>query len=272
MVSTRKKRQSSRRLLSQLDDHDQDIITGNAATERQENIMVYEGTNDRNFTVGTFSRSKVINEIVVNVKTLETCLKERIDREMNKIFDTVEDRIRNATITAIDNFVGRRIELAICSINASSGRDVTKAAANSEGKEHVGINASCDNASGNNNVQQVPDRKDETRNNISDEVSELSFAETHFHRQTRSHHMVTGQTTQTNQVPEFYTGRNLTPRNPPLHQQQNLSTSHKYQNLSTQVSQDNVLPMVEQTPRNQNSDANNSIIRIADAIAGIATQ
>ena len=33
MVSTRKKRQSNRRLLSQLDDFDQDIIIGNAANE-----------------------------------------------------------------------------------------------------------------------------------------------------------------------------------------------------------------------------------------------
>ena len=32
------------------------------------------------------------------------------------------------------------------------------------------------------------------------------------------------------------------------------------------------LPMIEQTPRNQNSDANNSINRLADAIAGIAAQ
>ena len=30
--------------------------------------------------------------------------------------------------------------------------------------------------------------------------------------------------------------------------------------------------MFDQTPRNQNSDANNSINRLADAIAGIATQ
>ena len=77
------------------------------------------------------------------------------------------------------------------------------------------------------------------------------------------HHMVTGQTAQTNQFPEFLTGRIVTPRNPP---------SHQYQNLSTQVSQDNNIPMVEQTPRNQNLDANNSINRLADAIAGIATQ
>ena len=75
--------------------------------------------------------------------------------------------------------------------------------------------------------------------------------------------MVTGQTAQTNQIPEFFTGRILTPRNPP---------SHKHQNLSTQVSQDIYLPMVEQTPRNQNSDVNNYTNRLPDAIAGIETQ
>ena len=42
--------------------------------------------------------------------------------------------------------------------------------------------------------------------------------------------------------------------------------------MSTQVSQDNILPVVEKTPRTQNLDANNSINRLADAIAGIATQ
>ena len=78
-----------------------------------------------------------------------------------------------------------------------------------------------------------------------------------------NHHMVTGQTAQTNQFPEFLTGRILTPCNPPAHQ---------HQNLSTQVSQDNNLPVVEQTPRNQSSDANNSINRLSNAIAGIATQ
>ena len=75
--------------------------------------------------------------------------------------------------------------------------------------------------------------------------------------------MVTGRTAQTNQILEFLTGRILAPENPP---------SHQHQNLSTQVSQDNILPMVEQTPRNQNTDAKSSINRLADAIAGIATQ
>ena len=135
--------------------------------------------------------------------------------------------------------------------------------ANSERREHVGINASFENASKNNDTLDVSNVNDETRQNNPDEVSELSVPETQFGRQAHTHHMVTGQTAQTNQFPEFLTGGILTPRNPP---------SHQYQNLSTQVSQDNYLPMVEQTPRNQNIDAYNSINRLADAIAGIATQ
>ena len=34
MVSTRKKRQSNRRLLSHLDDFDQDMVIGNVASEK----------------------------------------------------------------------------------------------------------------------------------------------------------------------------------------------------------------------------------------------
>ena len=290
----------------------------------------------------------------MNVKTLERCFNERVDRERNNIVDTVEDRIQNAILTAIDNIVAPKIELAIRSISASSGRDVTGVSVNSERREHAGINASFENASGNNDTQVISKVNDETRHSITEEVSELSVPETHFDRQPQTHHMVkgngdrhsqthhmvtgakerhnilprnsehihnshhmvtgakeqihnhhdmvargleefrnghhkmtghsnpdhhmvtgakehihnrhhmvTGQTAQTNQIPEFFTGRILSPRNPPPHQ---------YQNLSTQVSHDNNLPVVEQTPRNQNLDANISFNRLADAITGIATQ
>ena len=291
MVSTRKKRQSNKRLLSQLDDFDQDMIIGNAVSERQDNAVVNMGTNDRDFTVSNSSNNTAVNENAMNVKTLERRFNERIDREMSNIVDTVEDRIQNAILTAIENIVAPKIELAIRSINASSGRDVTSVTANSERGERVGINASFENASENNNTPRVPNVSDETRLNIPDEVSELSVPETRFDRQPHtphmvtgakeqihnnhdmvargseefrnSHHMVTGQTAQKNQIPEFFTGRILSPRNP---------SSHQYQNLSTQVSQDNNLPVVEQTPRNQNLDASISINRLADAIAGIATQ
>ena len=298
MVSTRKKRQSNKSLLSQLDDFDQDVIIGNTASERQENVVVNEGINDQDFTVGTSNVSSIINENVLNVKTLERCFSERIDREMENIVETVEDRIQSAILTAIDNIVGPKIELAIRSKNASSGRDVASMSANSERREHTGINASFENASENNNTIGVTNINDEARSNSQDGVSELSVPGTQFDRQSHihhvvtgvkerhtmlaggsgqiynphhmmtepsneTHHMVTGQTAQTNQSPEFLIGRIQTPRNPSFHQ---------YQNLSTQVSQDKNLPVVEQTPTNQNLEANNSINRLADAIAGITTQ
>ena len=188
MVSTRKKRQSNRRLLSQLDNFDRDMIIGNTVSERQENIVASEGTNDRDFTVRTSSNNMAINENAMNVKTLERYFNERIDKEMSNIVDTVEDKIQNAILTAIDNIVVPKIDLAIGSIKASSGRDVTSVNANSERGERVGINASFENASGNNNLLHVSNVNDETRHKIPDEVSELSVPETHFDRLAHTHH------------------------------------------------------------------------------------
>ena len=62
-------------------------------SESQENTVVIEGNNDGDFTVGTSSNDIVINENVVNVKSLERCFNERCDRKLNNIVDTVEDRI-----------------------------------------------------------------------------------------------------------------------------------------------------------------------------------
>ena len=298
MVSTRKKRQSNKRLLSQLDDFEQDMFIGNATSERQGNVVANDGTNDQSFTVGTSHTNSINNENTLNVKTLERCFNERIDREMNNIVDTVEDRIQNVILTAIDNIIAPKIELAIRSINASSGRDVTSVSAHSERREHTGINASLGNVSEDNDALGVTNINVETRCNFHDRVNGLPVPGTQFDRRSPTHcmtlegsaethhmvtgvkerhnmltgdskqihnchHMVTGQTAQTNQSPEFLTGRIQTPRNP---------SAHQYQNLSTQVSQDTNLPVVEQTPINQNLDANNSINRLADAIAGITTQ
>ena len=188
MASSRKKRQSNRRLLSQLDDFDQDVIIGNTASERQENTVVNEGTNDQDFTVGTSNVGSIVNGSVTNVETLERCFNERIDRKMNNIVNTVEDRIQNAILTAIDNIIAPKIELAIRSINASSGRDVASVSVNSERREQVGIRAPFESASGSNDTLGVSKVNDETRNNFADEVGELSVPETHFDRQPHTHH------------------------------------------------------------------------------------
>ena len=138
------------------------------------------------------------DENTVKVKTLERFFIESIDNEMSNIVDAVEDKIQNAILTAIDSIVAPEIELAIRSINASFGQDATSVTANSERGEHAGITACSENASGNNNMLHVSNVNDETRNNLSDEVSEFSVSETRSDQEKHTHHMVTGQTSQTN--------------------------------------------------------------------------
>ena len=200
MVSTRKKRQSSKRLLSQLDDFDQDVIIGNTTSERRENVLVNEGVDDQNFTGGTSNVSSIVNENALNVKTLERCFNERIDREMSNIVDTVEDRIQNAVLTAIDNIVTPKIELAIRSINASSGRDVTSVSGNSERRDHERMNTSFGSASENNGTLGMTNANDETRCNPHDRVGELSVAGTQFDQQSPAHHVVSGGSTESHHM------------------------------------------------------------------------
>ena len=209
----------------------------------------------------------------MSVETLERCFNERIDREISNTVDTVEDRIQNAILTTTDIIVTPKIELAIRSINASSGRDTTSASAGSKRREHVGINATFENASGNDNTLGVSNVNDETRHVIPDEVSELSVPETRFNRQPQTHHMVTRPSNPNHQMvtgpsnpnhhmvtgpsnpnhqtvtgpsnPNHHmvTGQTAQPNQFPEFLTGRIVTprnprSHQYQNLSTQVLQD----------------------------------
>ena len=153
--------------------------------------------------------------------------------------------------------------MAIRSRNVSSGQNVTNVTANSERGENIRITALFENASGRNVTLHVLNTIDETRNKIPEEVSKMSVPGTHFDRQPHTHHIVTGEKAQTNQIPEFLTGRTLTPRK---------QQSHQQQDLSTQLSKDIKLPLVEYTPKNQNSDSNNSSNCLFEAIGGVTTQ
>ena len=107
---------------------------------------------------------------------------------MSIIVDTVENRIQNPILTAFDSFVAPKIEWAIRSINASSGRNTTNVTADSERREHSGITAIFENVPERNNTTHVLNTNDETRNKIPDWVSELTVPDTHFDRQPHTHH------------------------------------------------------------------------------------
>ena len=122
------------------------------------------------------------------MKNLKRFFNEKIDREVGNIVDTFEDRIKNAILNAIDSIIAPKIELAVKSFTASLEQDATSDTVNSERGERVGFIPLFENVSERNNTLHELNTNDETRNNIPDEVSELSVPETHFDQQSHTHH------------------------------------------------------------------------------------
>ena len=137
MVRTRKNRQSlllaKRSLFRQLVDFDQDPTIGDGADNGQQIVVVHEGTVERDFTATSSGCSSAANENTMNVQALEKCFNENFDREMGNIVDTVEEKIQNAVLTAIDKIITPRIESAVRSINASSGQKAASVTGISDG-------------------------------------------------------------------------------------------------------------------------------------------
>ena len=190
MVSTQKKRQQNRSLLSQLDDFDQDVIIDDALSSEQHNVIVNNGSVDRDFTVSDGDGLSTANEATENVQTFERCLTDMIEREMGNFVGTVESRIQNAILTAIDNIITPRIELAVRSRNASSERDAASVTVNSERGKDTGITASFETVSDTerNNAFHQMITNDETRVNIPEKVSEFSVSRRHLDRQPHGNH------------------------------------------------------------------------------------
>ena len=107
---------------------------------------------------------------------------------MGNFADTVEDKTQNTTLTAIDNNITPKIEIALRSINAFSGGDATSVLANSERGEHIGITASFENVSERNNTLHLLNTDDETTYNFTDQVSELSVPGTYSDGQPHTFH------------------------------------------------------------------------------------
>ena len=178
MVSTRKKRQSKRKLPSQLDDCDQHIFVGNTASNKQQKATVSERTGDQEFTVDNLGSDLASKESFVKVRTCERCFNEKIDSKMWNIVDAVENRIQNAILTAIDSIFTSWIQLAIRWKNASSGQDATSVTADAEGGGHRGITALFENASEKNIKLQVFNMNDDSKYEwwLADEVIDMSVS------------------------------------------------------------------------------------------------
>ena len=101
----------------QLDDFDQDVNIGEAVNIEGQNVII-SGSADHKFTANISANISVTNEKTVDVRTYEKCFTDRIDRET--VFSTVDKKIQKWILTAIDDIITWRVELAVQSMNGSS--------------------------------------------------------------------------------------------------------------------------------------------------------
>ena len=120
MVSTRNKRLQNKRLLNQLSESDTDFMMGQnnygAQNENRSN------TADGNITLNSTNNPTQVGGPEVDMHTGEKNIVHKVRSEVVSVMTTVETRVQDAVLTAIENLMIPGTELAMKSVNASSDR------------------------------------------------------------------------------------------------------------------------------------------------------
>ena len=122
MVSTRKKKQQNKRPLSQLDESDTLFVIG------QNNHAAQAGSKTNMVNIGSSSSNMKgpiqVNSSQVDMHTVEENFVSKVQSEVDNVMVTVEIRLQDAVLTAIESLVIPRVQLAMKSANVFSRQNV----------------------------------------------------------------------------------------------------------------------------------------------------
>ena len=122
MVPTRKKKQQNKRSFNQLSEDDTDFMIARNSCE----ILTENRTNmaDKGISSNNVNGPTQVNSSQVVMHTLEENIIIKVRSEVDSVMTTVETRIQDAVLTAMENLVIPRVKLAMKSAHASSERSV----------------------------------------------------------------------------------------------------------------------------------------------------
>ena len=121
--------------------------------------------------------------------TLDENIVSKVRIEVDNVITTVKTRVQDAVLTAVKNFVIPRLELALKSANASSGRSVDGNVLQPDQSDFSGsIEGQQTTASSRINSRTDLNRINETRGNITVEEVNLLVNERNIDRQSHTHH------------------------------------------------------------------------------------
>ena len=187
MISPRKKKQQNRRLFCQLGESDANFSIGQSDHDAQTESRANAADGDT-----SLSNRNNLNQVEgsqVGLHTLEENLVRKVQNEVDSVMTTVETRVQGAVLTAIENLVIPRIELAMKSVNASTERVEVSVVLNPDQRDFSGNIESLQlTASSRLNSHTNLNRFDETRGNITVESGDLLVNGRNIDRQTHTHH------------------------------------------------------------------------------------
>ena len=142
MVSTeKKKKQSTRRLRSQLDKFDRKVSVAVTRLNKEgQNVEIETGQIDNNFAAQNYTEKFFISDIngsELDIQVVERDLTNRMRMEIGIIIDTIENWIQDAISAAMESIAVT--ELTFRSINLSSTRNIGSFVAYSAPTEQIGL-------------------------------------------------------------------------------------------------------------------------------------
>ena len=142
--------------------------------------MTHRGPSSDNTNIST-----QVNYPQVDMHTLDENIVSKVRSEVDNVMTTVETRV----LTAIEILVIPRVEVAMKSTNASSGRCVDGNVLDPDQRYFSGnVEGLQMTASSRIHSRTEPNRIDETRGNITVEEGDLLVNEKNIDRQTHTHH------------------------------------------------------------------------------------
>ena len=129
---------------------------------------------------------------------------------------TVENRMHDAILSAIDNVVIPRVEMAVKSVTGSTGHETTSEVQIRDLRGFLGNirNTPLMSASNWLDLDNDLNRNDETRNDVDFEDGYFPALKPNYERIELAHHIVTGHNAPQSSLPENLTGRIRTQKNP----------------------------------------------------------
>ena len=119
MVSTRRKEQQIKKLLSQLGESDADFMVGQSNHEARTDSRAT--AVDKNTYLNNTEGSNQVSCSQLDIHTLDENIVIKVRSEVGSVMTTVKTRVQDAMMTAIENLAFPEVELAMKSGNASYG-------------------------------------------------------------------------------------------------------------------------------------------------------